>query len=354
MVKNMSTSRMDKYRDIDIEEADSQKRTSKNKNIYDDIKTSDYENVNLSSNVSVIDTSMEDLNIDKIKEIIDAKNKEKTNRNRKVEVLEDEPLEEDLEDTKEYDLKKVLAEAHKNKTTDYDHERFMKLRETQYDILKSLNVERPSEPTNQDALTTEEANLMNLIKTVNYNAEKSKLEKQNGKHDKDNLLSDLIGDDETEVLEPMTFDDTEEVASKDTDSTITTGSKKPTLVEELERTKQLSKAEILGAISQYKEPKTSVVDSPDNINEILENIVTEEVKDDINDGQNPTKTEELSNSFYTGKFQINKKDLDDFKDLENDMSGGSLIIKILIIIIVLIILALVLFFLNKYLNLGLF
>lgn len=356
----MSTSRMDKYRDID-NEVDTQKRTSRNRNIYDDIKTSDYENVNLSSNVSVINTPLEDLDIDKLKKILDEKYKEKQNRKAKIEVLESDTNEEELENTKEYDLKKVLEEAHKNKTTDYDHERFMKLRETQYDILKSLNVERPSKTDNQDGLTTEEANLMNLIKTVNYNAEKNKLaeQKNNSKETlEEDLFSDLMGDDNTEVLEPMTFDDNEETSESDDttdDTTEVVGNKKPTIVEELERTKQLSKTEIFGAISKYKELKEN---DTDDINDILDAAAEDDNDDEDDDDetqeQTLTKTEELSNSFYTGKFQISKKDLDDFKDLEGDMTSGSLIIKILIILIVLIILALAVFLLNKYLNLGLF
>ncbi len=315
---DMSTSRMDKYKNID-EELDTQKRTTKNKNIYEDIKTTDYENINLSSNVSVIEAPMEEMNLDNIKKILDDKYNTKQKKDVSCETLEVETTEE-IEDTKEYDLKKVLEEAHKNKTTDYDHDRFMKLRETQYDILKSLNIEESSHEQDKNKTSKDDTNLMNLIETVNYNASKNK-----SSTEENDLFSDLMGTDATDTLEPMTFDD-------DTTSEVT--GKKRTIVEELERTKQLSKTEINGALLKYEE------ENADKVNDSIENKSDEEDK--------------LSNSFYTGKLQISKKDLDDFKDLEGDMTSGNVAIKILIAIIILVVLGLIIFLLNKYLNLELF
>jgi len=309
-------SRMDKYRDENEETA---KRTTRNKNIYSEVGDDDFANVNLGNNVSVIDTPLEDLDIDKIKKLLEEKYKENSRKATNVEDIYEEETP-DLEDTKEYDLKKILETAHKNKKTDYDHERFTKLRETQYDILKSLNVDK-REPKEEEEkpLSSEEATLMNLIKTVNYNAEKNKQHQENTETE-DDLLSDLIGEG-TQVLAPVFEDDIEP-------------DKKPTIVEELEKTKQLSKKDIEEELIKAEERQQEKEDKPE------ENKLS--------------KTEELANSFYTGKLEISDKDMDDFEDLTDSINGGSVIIKILIVLIVLIVCAVAVYLLNKYLNLGLF
>lgn len=336
MVKYMST-RMDKYYRKDREEIES--RTQKNSKMYASVTDDEYEKVNLTNNVSIIDTeSLDNLDVEKIKEILNEKYKEKKEKPKPSDFRESlesdiDPI--DMEDTKEYDLKKVLESAHKNKKPDYDRERFAKIREQEYDILKSLNIDKKKEEiVSEENLTVDEANLMNLIKTVNYNAEKFKENSgvENSKTDEGELLSDLIGNDGTEVLEPVTFEDDVEP------------DKKPTIVEELERTKQLSKIELEDAIDELHKSQDEKIE---------ENIDEEEVEDDTPTTSTLTPTEELSNSFYTGKLQIDDKDMD-FKDLEGALNGGSIVIKILIVIVILIIIGVAVFLLNKYLNLGLF
>lgn len=313
MVKYMST-RMDKYYSDSGEE--NAKRTSKNRNIYGDISDEEYDKLNLTNNISVIDTPLEDLDIDKIKAILEEKYKEKKRTSISVEDMDLDEQEEELESTKEYDLKKVLETAHKNKKVDYDQDRFAKVHEQEYDILKSLNIGKKESVDEEEAMSVEDTNLMNLIKTVNYNAEKFK---NSSNSDDDDLLADLKGGDDTEIIGPGSFEEKEKPG------------KKRTIVEELERTKQLSKQDIETALEEL-----------------------DEESDDAEETDTPlTKTEELSNSFYTGKFQINDDDMD-FKDLENAVNGGSIVIKILITIVVLALIGLAIFLLNKYLNLGLF
>lgn len=335
MVKYMS-SRMDKYKD---EERVTESRTARNQKIYGELNEKDFEDINLTSNISVINTDTENLDIDTLKEILNEKYKKeskKIQRPKEKIVEEKDFIDEEHEDTKEYDLKKVIETAHKNKTSDYDEERFKKIRETQYDILNSLNINKGDNDDNieneknlEENLTVEEANLMTLIKTVNENASK----KKKPKPIEDDLLSDLKGDEsKTEVLDPIPIEETEP-------------DKKPTLVEELEKTKQLSRKEIDDEIDKL----TTKLD--DVIEKVKEEVDKEE---DNEDEKQLSKTAELTNSFYTGKFQINKNDMDDFKDLEDELSGGSIFIKILIILLVLIIIAVAVYFLNKYLNLGLF
>lgn len=331
MVKYMS-SRMDKYTsDVEVEEKKAS-RTARNKSIYSKVNDEDIDKLDVDNNISVIETNAEDLDIDTIKDILSQQyenESKRTKRNIEIDVddisLEEEPKDE-KEITKEYDLKKVLETAHKNKTPDYDRERFLKLRETQYDILNSLNIDRTEEPQPEETLSQEEANLMDLIKTVNFNAEQNKALKKTNQED--NLLSDLLGDEKTEVLEPVEID-----MSVEPD-------KKPSLVEELEKTKQLSKKELDKEIDKYNELVGSTEEETES-------------DEDETSTQELTPTEQMSNSFYTGKFHIDDKDMDDFADLEKEMKS-SFVVKILIIILVLITLAVAVFLLNKYLNLGLF
>lgn len=326
---------MDKYENEVEEKQPQTSRTARNKSIYSKIDDEDIDNLNLANNISVIETNAEDLDIETIKDILNKKYQEKE---KKVETTEnfieevsnvDGDSKDEEEITKEYDLKKVLETAHKNKPTDYDKERFLKLRETQYDILNSLNIDRKEEPEPEETLSQEEANLMNLIKTVNFNAEKSK-ELREAAKESDDLLGDLLGDEKTEVLEPVEVD-----MSVEPD-------KKPSLAEEIEKTKQLSKKELEDEIDKYNEMVKNDEEEDDDQGE-----------EDDSSTQELSHTEQMSNSFYTGKLHINDRDMDDFADLEKEMKG-SVVVKILVIILVLITLAVAVFLLNKYLNLGLF
>ena len=317
--------RMDKYFKKDnLEES----RTSKNKEIYNKVSEEDFDKLSLTSNISIIDADTTNLDIEKLKKLLDEKYSSPKQKRTPVEVEPDE--EEEVEDTKEYDLNKIIDEAHKNKSTDYDRERFKKLRDTQFDILNSLNLNRDEDPIIEESLTVEEANLMNLIKTVNENA----LKRDQINKKENELLDDLKGDDSTEVLEPIDLED-------DEDSSRT--GKKPTIVEELEKTKQLSKKEILDEYKKIEEIKEETVTESEEYSEDFD------AEDEI---EEPSEVEE--NTFYTGKYQITENDLDDFEELQKEMKSGGVFIKILIILLVLILLAVALYLLNKYLNLGLF
>lgn len=298
---------MDKYyKDEIIEES----RTQRNQEKYAKMREEDIENLNMTSNISVIDADTTNLDINKLKEMLNEKYSKKVEEDID---LEETSTEEDLEDTKEYDLNKILEKAHQNKTSDYDSDRFKKLRDTQYDILSSLNLNRTDDPEFEESLTVEEANLMNLIKTLNYNAVKQS----------NDLMDDLLADDEP-AKEPK---------KKVKDYT----GPKPTIVEELEKTKQLSKEELV------EEPKE----------EITEETQVKDIDETI--GEEPSaKLVEDETDFYTGQYQIEESDLDDFSDLQKEMKSGNVFIKILVTVIILIIVATVIYFANKYFNLGLF
>ena len=290
---------MGKYHNDDITES----RVQKNKALYNQRNIDIDDNIDLNNNVSIIDSNA-------LKKMIDGDTK--TNNIDDSEYYSYQ--EETYENTKEYDLKKIIEEVHKDKPNDYENTRFKKVRESEYEILKNLKLEKKEKE--EAPLTEEEKTLVDLIKTVEMNALKRSEEKQA------ELMEELMGNDNTEVLDPVNL-------SEDTDTTMP----KPTIVEELEKTKQLSRGDIEEAIRE------------DNIQE--------EIKQNEEKKEN-TKEIPLVNSFYTGNLSIKKHDLDDFKDLQKELKGHNVFVKILIVFVVIIILGIGLYLLNKYMNLGLF
>ena len=293
-------SRMSKYHsDDEVME----KRVNKNRDNYKDIGNIDVDNLNLSNNVSVIKTTGEDLNISEIQDILKRKyvNKSEVSKpsNEEIDTT-------DIEVTKEYKLKDAIDKAYTQKEDDYEKNRYKKLRNAEYEILKSINV-TDNETTPSSLDVSEGEMITSLLKTIDENALKKSAKS-------DELLSDLISDSNTDVLEPIKPD------TQDLDIT----PPKPTLVEELEKTKQLSKKDI------------------------QEELKKEEIKPEIE--LQATNT----NTFYTGNLAIEEADLEDFKDLEDEMKSNNILVKILIILLVLVVLVVIVYLLNKYLNLGLF
>ena len=268
--------------------------------------------MDLTTNISVIDTDIDKLDIDELKDYLnDHYSKDDISDVYNNDLIEEEDK---LVDTKEYDLKKVLEKAHNNKESNYDEDRFKKLRDTQYDILKDLDLNRKEDPKAEETLSTEEATLINLIKTV-----EGKSIKKDGETKE--LMSDLIGDDNTEVLPPV-------------DENMEYTSTRTSLADELEKTLNISKKEITNAIENdmYSEPK-----------EETSKTGTMELTD-------------TTNTFYTGQYKIKDSDLDDgdFQEFEGSMKIGNILIKITVAIIVVIVLVIVLYFVDKYFGLGLF
>ena len=288
---------MNRYHNND--EQETSKRIDKNRRIYKSIKDEEIGDIDISDNVSVINADTTNLNIDDLRAMLDKKYRE-TNSNINLEAEEIE-IDEEKEITKEYDLKKVIDEARNKRNKDYDIDRFKKLRESEYEILESLNLPKSEKVKEHVPLTVdgEEEMLKTLIETINIEELKRKEEIS--------LMDDLMGSDNTEVLDPI---------SDDTEATI----KKPTLIEELEKTKQLSKKDIQNAM---EEEKIEVEEQP------------------------------LVNTFYTGNLSIKDSDLSEFDDLEKELKSNGALIKTLIALVVLIVLVVGVYFLNKYFDLGL-
>ena len=180
---------MEKYNSDTEAEAKAISRTSRNKRLYDEIKNTELTRFNSFNNARVIDEGAKEIDLNKIKKYIEKINDEKVEKRRSLldtkGLYEERHLEE--EEEKDYDLVSVLEKAREKREIDYEKERYKKLRDTQYDILKNLNIkERPKPEIDEEKFNTQERTLIDLINTVAIN-----------KNNND-LLSELSeGDDET-------------------------------------------------------------------------------------------------------------------------------------------------------------
>lgn len=177
-------------------------RVAKNNDLYKQINNSELDNFNVRSNATVIGNQEREIDVEQIKKILDKRyNSAPKRRSIRIEerphenIISDEP-------TKEYDLTKVLEKAKDEKVETYEENRAKKLRNTQYNILSNLNIDGEEK---EEVKATPEENLMNLINTITINEAKKLEEKNSNSNDIDplDILSDLKGDDDTQVYESM-------------------------------------------------------------------------------------------------------------------------------------------------------
>lgn len=295
----MMRTRLEKFNQEEIKPIKS--RTSKNTQLYEEIKNSELNEFNIGTNAKVIGESDSQINIDKIKEILEKNYQDPPKRRSlKFDVPEQDEIE--IEKTREYDINAILEKAREEKEIDYSKERLKKVRDTQFDILKSLELDNEENQKASQESAKEE--LLELINTINMNEKQKKeiqenLNEESTQLDPLDLFTDLRGDENTVVAGAKEF------APEET-------SPSPLINEEIKETKESSEKE--------------------------------EIKDALD--------EELDDSFYTNSMTFKKND---FASLEDNESGAiNIIVRILIILVFLAIIAGVVLFLNEFLNLGWF
>lgn len=187
--------RMDKY----TETPSLKSRSEKNKELYEQIKNADIEKFEINSNATLLDEDVNSIDVDKIRDMLDRQYRNNLPKRTIIESNDEETEEEKLVDTKEYDINAILEKAKKEQNVDYDKERLKRVHDTQYDILKNLNIEDVSEEIEE----TEE-NIMNLINTITALEMKHKEESNNTTAL--DLLSDLSDNDTETVYKTMELD----------------------------------------------------------------------------------------------------------------------------------------------------
>ena len=286
------------------EPTQTKRRTAKNTQLYEDIKKGELKDFNIGTNARVIGESDSQIDIDKIKEILE-KNYQDTPKRRSLKFEVPEPEEVEIEKTKEYDINAILEKAREEREIDYSRDRLKKVRDTQFDILKSLELdEEENKKASQESAKEE---LLELINTINMNEKQKKeiqenLEEESTSLDPLDLFTDLRGDENTVVAGAKEL-------NPEKDETMTQ------------------------PIIEEKNMETTSIKTE-----------TEEIKNALD--------EELDDSFYTNSMTFKKND---FASLEDNESGTiNIIVRILIILVFLAIIAGVVLFLNEFLNLGWF
>ena len=204
----MNNSRLDKYSDDK-----KMSRVTRNEELYKEIKDSELDGYNIRSNATVIGNQEPEIDIEKIKKILDTKYNEAPKRKSiRVEPKHEENSIIDDVPTKEYDLNIILEKAKDEKPETYEEARAKKLRNTQYDILNNLNIGDNDEDysvennVEKPEINKAEEDLMELINTITINEAKVKEEAiKNEKDEVDplNILEDLKGSGNTAVYDKI-------------------------------------------------------------------------------------------------------------------------------------------------------
>ena len=270
-------------------------RQQKNEELYQSIKNSEIKDFDSTSNIKIIGESNGGIDVNKLRDILEKNYQEPTKTRRiKYEDISDDVQEKEveLEKTRDFDINTILEQAREEKVDDYEKDRLKKIRDTQFDILKSLELDKEENSKVAKEETKEE--LLELINTININEKKKELEVNNNETDKMDpldILTELKGDGTIVAGAALLKDDIKEV-TKDED---------------------------------------------------------ENIEEEVKENDKSKKDEEFDNSFYTNSMSFSKKDFASFDD-----SKSSVVIKILVVLIFIAIAVGIVIFLNNFLELGWF
>lgn len=198
--------RMEKYTDAH-EELGS--RSKKNEDLYKSISNEELDQYTIKTNATVLSDNGTNIDIDHIKRILETRYNEVPKR-KSISIPEEETTEDSTQiETKEYDINLILEKAKEQENLDYEKNRFKKLRDTQYDILKDLNLGNGSNKTSADDEKVDKDELLELINTITQ----KELENKQKSNDPLDLFPDLKGDDDTVVLDGMQEDITNSLSN---------------------------------------------------------------------------------------------------------------------------------------------
>ena len=292
---------MDRYKET-TEEKPRLSRVAKNDLLYDEIKTQELSRAKSNNNIKVIEGSGKTIDLDKIRKYLEeSKNDTKQRRTRLVVDPSSEDDISSLEETKEYDLNSVLEKAKRNREIDYESERYKKLKNNEFDILKRIKKyeEEYRESEDEDEpLNTEERTLVDLINTVAA--------------PKDDLLSALTGGETGEITLPIEEEKTEGTLKDDIKNAI-------------------NKTNDLKEITITKVDTTALKAAKREEEKELELNKTKELRD------LKKKTNDFDRSFFTNSMSFSKEDFEGFDEIEKNAKKGNLISKILLGVLVLLV-----------------
>ena len=283
--------RMQKYYDGD---SNTLLREQKNLHLYDNMDNIEDIDYKIDTNATVLQDNAKNIDVEHIKKILDTKYKEAPKR-RSI-LLEEETQEEldiNFDETREYDINAILERARSDKEVNYEKERLKKLRDTQFDILTSLDIENEK---NVPEVPEEHNELMDLINTITARELVSKEKVNNTKKENDvdplDILTELKGSDDTVIVG--------------------------------------------GAHETESIGETSPIMSLEEADKIKPLVMEKE------------------NLNLTNTLQFTQSDFDDFNELKKEVKSSKALIYAIIVIVSLVFIAGLIVFLNKFLNLNWF
>ena len=292
-------SRMERYNEDDG--VISETRTSKNRNLYDTISNGDFSHIPTDSNFKIIETSGNNIDMEKIKKYIISMNQKPVPKRENLftEIHEEEIKEEKVE-PRDYDINSVLEKARQGREINYDRERYKRLHNTQYDILSQLKMyeKKEYEKEELEEFNTDERTLIDLINTVTIHKDDTGL--------LDELKSNT--DDEAELVPPMKPDKVKEDLKRE-------------IIKEIEEDQKNKELEKTQELKNLKEKET---------------------------------VNAIDKSFYTNSMTFSKEDFEGFEELEKSVKKNNILVIISLIVLIISILGTMLVIANYVFNLGLF
>ncbi len=307
-------------------------RTKRNSEVYSSLDLGDLSRVKTNNNVSVISEAPKQIDIEKIKKYIYAKNEEENERKSRVtlDLPEEKSTQVERQEPKDYDINSVLEHAKESKETDYENIRYRKFNDKEYDILRKIKLATEHEEKDPDItepineLNTQEKTIVDLINDIS----KTKVSK------KEDLFSDLMSDNEnTVVMAPITDEINKENISKELDEMTRQLDELRRPLDDLTQDLLLEK-EKLKVQSGGDEPIIEKIDVPT---------------------ENTEKMSNIDKSFFTNSLSFSKTDFDSDEDNEEEGSKkGEFYAKFAIVMIILVLIATAVIVLNYVLDLKWF
>ena len=196
--------RMEKYTEAHEEIGQRYKR---NEELYKKISDQELDKYTVKANATILGDNEPNIDVEHIKKILETRYND-TPKRKSIVVPEDvaDDVTDDIE-TKEYDINLILEKAKEQENSDYDKNRLKKLRDTQYDILKDLDLDVPK---TKEGEKDEKDELMELINTITQKELENNHKESNAALD---LFPDLKGSDDTVVLDGMQDEVTEALSN---------------------------------------------------------------------------------------------------------------------------------------------
>lgn len=313
-------SRMEKYNDPTYS---TMSRTKRNSSIYSNMDMEDIK-IKTGNNARVIADASKEIDMDKILKYINSMEEKKERVNITLDDYKDNEISPIKKETKDYDINSVLSRARDNRNKDYSDEKYKKLDNSEYNILKNIKVEenKNEEEVNDIELNTNEKTIVKLIDDL------SKTKKM----DKSELFGELMGDNENTVV--LGAKDLEEEVN-DLSNKIDEA-KRP--LEELTRDLMMENEKLKEMIS---ENKTEENDEPS-----IKQIKIEEEPEE--------KRNEVDKSFFTNSLTFSKKDFEETDDFLDEEEGSSFYTKFAILMIIIVLIATLVIIANYVFDLNLF